>query len=214
MTTTASRPTGALLLTALIAMIASAVIVVPSGLTLNPADPAVTLSAVHDKPGLHLLELALDVLGWLALTTAGLLLAVQPGPAGVAGRVAAGLLAAAGLAGLLHDAGNLAVTQLAADPANAPTAAGMLLTAKWTVNLAGLLWVAATALMSRTVMRRAGAVAAVSGLVAVILPWTTGTAGPSPALERAGYLLHLPVMLWWAAFGTSGRSRSRSAITS
>lgn len=214
MTTTASRPTGALLLTALIAMIASAVIVVPSGLTLNPADPAATLAAVHDKPGLHLLELALDVLGWLALTTAGLLLAVQPGPAGVAGRVAAGLLAAAGLAGLLHDAGNLAVTQLAADPANAPTAAGMLLTAKWTVNLAGLLWVAATALMSRTVMRRAGAVAAVSGLVAVILPWTTGTAGPSPALEQAGYLLHLPVMLWWAAFGTSGRSRSRSAITS
>jgi hypothetical protein len=214
MTTIVSRPTGALLLTALIAMIASAVIVVPSGLTLNPADPAATLAAVHDKPGLHLLELALDVLGWLALTTAGLLLVVRSGPSGVTGRVAAGLLAAAGLAGLLHDAGNLAVTQLAADPANAPTAAGLLLTAKWTVNLAGLLWVAATAAMSRTVMRRAGAVAAVSGLAAVILPWTTGTAGPSPALEQVGYLLHLPVMLWWAAFGTSGRSRSRSAITS
>ena len=205
MTTTVSRPTGALLLTALIAMIASAVIVVPSGLTLNPADPAATLAAVHDKPGLHLLELALDVLGWLALTTAGLLLAVRPWPAGVAagvagrvaGRVAAGLLAAAGLAGLLHDAGNLAVTQLAADPANAPIAAGLLLTAKWTVNLAGLLWVAATAAMSRTVMRRTGAIVAVSGLAAVVLPWTTGTTGPSPALEQAGYLLHLPVMLWW-----------------
>jgi hypothetical protein len=183
---------------------------VPSGLTLNPADPAATLAAVHDKPGLHLLELALDVLGWLALTTAGLLLTAQPG----AGRVAAGLLAAAGLAGLLHDAGNLAVTQLAADPANAPVAAAVLLTAKWTVNLAGLLWVAATATMSRTVMSRTGAVVVVSGLAAVILPWTTGTAGLSPALEQVGYLLHLPVLLWWAAFGTSslrsGRSPSRS----
>ncbi|GAA0943906.1 hypothetical protein [Virgisporangium aurantiacum] len=199
MTTTAARPTGALLLTALIAMIASAAIVVPSGLTLNPAEPAATLAAVHDKPGLHLLELALDVVGWLALTTAGLLLAARP----ASGGVAAGLLAAAGLAGLLHDAGNLAVTQLAADPANAPMAAAVLLTAKWTVNLAGLLWVAATLAMSRTVMRRAGAIAVVSGLAAVVLPWTTGTAGPSPALEQAGYLLHLPVMLWWAALGTS-----------
>ncbi len=59
----------------------------------------------------------------------------------------AGLLAAAGLAGLLHDAGNLAVTQLSADrtdPSVVAVAGAILLTAKWTVNLAGLLWVAAT----------------------------------------------------------------------
>jgi SAM-dependent methyltransferase len=201
--TLTARATGALLLTALLAMVASAAVVVPSGLTLNPADAAAALAAVHDKPGLHVLELALDVLGWLALTTAGLLSAADS-PGTVPGRVAAGLLAAAGLAGLLHDAGNLSVTRLAADPHDPTAVAGagaLLLTATWMVNQAGLFWVAATVAMLRAGAgpRRAGAAAAICGLAAVVLPWTTGPAGPSPALEQAGYALHLPVMLWWGA---------------
>ncbi len=57
------------------------------------------------------------------------------------------MLAAAGLAGLLPDAGNLAVTQLSAEPVDtvAEVAGAVMLTAKWAVNLAGLLWTAATA---------------------------------------------------------------------
>lgn len=196
---TATRLTGVLLLTAVLAMIAGAVLVVPSGLTLNPADPAATLAAVHDRLGLHLTELALDVIGWLALTGAGLVLAAR---AIATGRhlalPAGGLLAAAGLAGLLHDAGNLAVAQLS-DPV---AAEAVLLIAKWTVNLAGLLWVAATATAALTGgPRPAGLVAAVSGLAATVLPWTTGTAGPSPAVEQLGYALHLPIMIWWSVLG-------------
>ncbi|SDL18034.1 hypothetical protein SAMN05216298_2920 [Glycomyces sambucus] len=198
-----NRPLGALLAAAIVLMVAGAAIVVPAGLTLNPADTAATLAAVRARPGLHLLELGLDVLGWLALTTAGLALAarelrVRPGVL-----VPAGLLALAGAAGLLHDAGNLAVTQLAAAPDAVPAAQAVLLTAKWSVNLAGLLWTAATAAAALVlplpeVLRRIGAAAAVSGLAAVVLPWTAGTAGPGPALEQVGYALHLPVLAWWA----------------
>ncbi|GAA1680094.1 hypothetical protein GCM10009830_28910 [Glycomyces endophyticus] len=198
----ASRPLGGLLVAAIALMAASAAIVVPAGLTLNPADAAATLEAVRSRPGLHLLELGLDVLGWLALAAAGLAMAaggVRERPGVV---VPAGLLALAGAAGLLHDAGNLAVTQLAADPSAADAAAAVLLTAKWTVNLAGLLWTAATAASAvgmPKVMRRSGFGAAACGLAAVVLPWTTGTAGPGPVLEQLGYALHLPVMAWWAA---------------
>ncbi|MGW0590606.1 hypothetical protein [Streptosporangium sp. NPDC002607] len=206
-----TRLTGVLLLTSLVAMIAGAAIVVPSGLTLNSADPAAALAAVAERFGLHLTELAFDVLGWLALTAAGLVMsacsAQAPGPH--LETPAGGLLAAAGLAGLLHDAGNLALTQLAADPA-APAAAtvawAVLLTAKWAVNLAGLLWVAATAAAAvgvpmSTGLRIAGAVAAISGLAAVALPWTTGTDGPTVALEQLGYVLHLPIMIWYGVLG-------------
>jgi hypothetical protein len=191
--TLSSRATGALLLGALLAMVASAAVAVPSGLTLNPADPAGALAAVHAKPGLHVLELALDVLGWLGLTAAALCLA--------AGRLASGLLAAAGLAGLLHDAFNLAVTRSAADfddPTTVTVAGALLVTGKWTVNLAGLLWVAATAVAATG---RAGVLVVVSGLAAAALPWTTGTGALSPALEQAGYALHLPVMVWWGVLG-------------
>jgi hypothetical protein len=127
--------------------------------------------------------------------------------------MAGGLLAAAGLAGLLHDAGNLALTQLAAGPDAVSAALAVMLTAKWMVNLAGLLWVAATVaaatgLPMPTRLRVAGLVAALSGLAAVALPWTTGTAGPTAALEQLGYVLHLPIMLWYGILG--GRSlRSR-----
>lgn len=206
----APRLAGALLLTAIALLIAGASIVVPAGLTLNPADPAAALQAVHVRPGLHLLELALDVSGWLALAAAALALAVHA----VASRrfatlLPAGLLALAGAAGMLHDAGNLAVTQLAAAPADAavlPVAEGLLLQAKWAVNLAGLLWVAATAAAAlwsapSKALRRCGFVAALCGLAAVVLPWTTGTGGPTPALEQLGYALHLPVMAWWAVLG-------------
>jgi hypothetical protein len=100
------------------------------------------------------------------------------------------------------------VTRLAAEPSggSAEVAALALLTAKWGVNLAGLLWVAATVATTAGLpaprwLRRAGAVAAVSGAAAVVLPWTTGTAGISPELERLGYALHLPVMLWYAVLG-------------
>lgn len=205
----APRLAGSLLLTAIASLIASASIVVPAGLTLSPADPAGALRAVHDKPGLHLLELALDVSGWLALTAAALALAVHAVASGrFAALLPAGLLALAGAAGMLHDAGNLAVTQLAATPADAavfPVAEGLLLQAKWAVNLAGLLWVAATAAAGMwsarsKALRRFGFVAALSGLAAVVLPWTTGTGGPTPALEQLGYALHLPVMAWWAVF--------------
>jgi hypothetical protein len=109
---------------------------------------------------------------------------------------------------------------LAADPA-APAAAavaqGVLLTAKWMVNLAGPLWVAATVAAALGTalpvgLRRAGVVAAVSGLAAVVLPWTTGTAGLSATAEQLGYALHLPVMLWWGALGWRwGRSATRGA---
>ncbi|GIJ66969.1 hypothetical protein [Virgisporangium ochraceum] len=199
-----SRAAGGLLLAALLAMVASAAVVVPSGLTLNPTDPAATLAAVHAKPGLHVFELALDVLGWLALTAAALSLP--------AGRLPSGLLAAAGLAGLLHDAFNLSVTRLAADfhdPTTVTVAGAVLVVGKWMVNLAGLLWVAATAVAASTSAGRSGIasagrsgiVAAVCGFAAVVLPWTTGTAGPSPVLEQVGYLLHLPVMVWWGVLG-------------
>ncbi|MFC4058327.1 hypothetical protein ACFOWE_08480 [Planomonospora corallina] len=230
-----TRLTGALLLSSPLLLIAAAVIVIPAGLTLNPADPAGALAAVGGRAGLHLTELALDVLGWLALTAAGLLLTTLsapgrgpgaatgggagaaplpgsehgPHPAARPGVLPGGLLAAAGLAGLLHDAGNLALTQLAADPAapaSVTTAWAVLLTAKWAVNLAGLLWVSATAATAALVpmpgrLRLAGAAAALSGLVSVVLPWTTGTAAPSPVLEQAGYALHLPVMLWYGVLG-------------
>ncbi|WP_061293540.1 hypothetical protein [Herbidospora cretacea] len=192
-----SRLAGVLLLSSLTAMVAGAAVAVPSGLTLNPADLGATLQAVHDRTGLHLLSLALDVLGWLALTAAGL------ARAGLAG----GLLAAAGLAGMLHDAGNLAVTQLTADPG---AALPVLLTAKWAVNLAGLLWVAATAAALLPLSgrwRSAGTAAALSGLAAVVLPWTAGLAGPSAALEQAGYALHLPVMVWWGVVGLRHHGR-------
>ncbi|MBG0815931.1 hypothetical protein [Planomonospora sp. ID82291] len=229
------RLTGALLLASLITMIAAVAIVVPAGLTLNPADPAGALAAVNGHTGLHLAELALDVLAWLALTAAGLVLAAGPaaaggpypaampggppsgrpggpsgGPSGgLPGALPGGLLAATGLAGLLHDAGNLAVTQLAADPADptaAAVAAAVLLTAKWAVNLTGLLWAAATAAAAACLplprrLRLAGAVAVLCGLAAVALPWTTGTGGPSPELEQLGYGLQLPVMLWYGVLG-------------
>ncbi|WP_203901727.1 hypothetical protein [Virgisporangium aliadipatigenens] len=192
--TTVNRGVGVLLLTSLTAMIAGAAVAVPSGLTLNPSDLGATLGAVHDRVALHLVELALDVLGWLALTAAGLL---------VTGRPAGGLLAAAGLAGLLHDAGNLAVTQLTGEPA---AALAVLLLAKWTVNLAGLLWVAATAFARPG---WGGLAACVSGAAAVVLPWTSGLAGPGPAVEQLGYALHLPIMIWWGGYGVkalAGRS--------
>ncbi|GII63201.1 hypothetical protein Skr01_32860 [Sphaerisporangium krabiense] len=192
-------------------MIAGAAIVVPSGLTLNPADPDAVLAAVGEQVGLHLTELAFDVLGWLALTAAGLMMSARSAQAPGQHLVtpAGGLLAAAGLAGLLHDAGNLALTQLAADPtapAVATVAWAVLLTAKWAVNLAGLLWVAATVAAAvgvpmPTGLRIAGVVAAISGLAAVALPWTTGTAGPTVALEQLGYALHLPIMIWYGALG-------------
>ncbi|WP_030452535.1 hypothetical protein [Herbidospora cretacea] len=188
-----SRLAGVLLLSSFTAMVAGVAVAVPSGLTLNPSDLDATLRAVHDQTGPHLVSLGLDVLGWLALTAAGLALAGLPG----------GLLAAAGLAGLLHDAGNLAVTQLT----DAPGAAlPVLLTAKWAVNLAGLVWTAATAAAAALLplprwLRRAGGLAALSGLAAVALPWTSGLAGPSAALEQAGYALHLPVMVWYVLLG-------------
>ncbi|MDR7275310.1 hypothetical protein [Catenuloplanes atrovinosus] len=193
-----------LLIAAPLAMVASAVLVVPSGLTLNPSDPASALAAVHERTALHLVELALDVLGWLALTAAGL--SIAGGRRG--DPLAGGLLAAAGLAGMLHDAGNLAVTQLAAapaDPAAITTAAAVMLTAKWGVNLAGLLWTAATLAAARG--RWPGLLAAASGLAAVVLPWTFGTGTPSPAAEQVGYLLHVPVMVWWLIHGLRAAPR-------
>ncbi|MEO3814887.1 hypothetical protein ABGB17_38320 [Sphaerisporangium sp. B11E5] len=205
------RLTGVLLLTSQVAMIAGAAVVVPSGLTLSPSDPAAVLAAVGEHAGLHLTELALDVVGWLALTAAGLVMAAgtarTPRPYLVT--LAGGLLAGAGLSGLLHDAGNLALTQLAARPA-APAAAtvasAVLLTAKWMVDLAGLLWVAATAAGAMGIpmppgLRVAGVIAVLSGLAAVALPWTTGLDGPTAALERLGYALHLPVMIWYGVLG-------------
>jgi hypothetical protein len=199
-----------LLLSSLTAMLAGVAVVVPSGLTLNPADPAAVLAAVHARVGLHLVELGLDATGWLALLAAGLIMVARPTtsrPHLVT--LAAGLLACAGLAGLLHDAGNLALTQLAADPTDpaATTVAwAVLLTAKWTVNLAGLLWTAATVTTALgtplpTGLRRTGVVAAMSGLAAVLLPWTTGIDGPTATLEQLGYALHLPVMVWYGALG-------------
>jgi hypothetical protein len=218
-----TRLTGVLLLTSLVAMIAGVAIVVPSGLTLNPSDPAAVLAAVRDQAGLHLAELACDVLGWLALTAAGLFLAAHPPgtPRPPLVAPAGGLLAAAGLAGLLHDAGNLAVTQLAADPA-APAvttvAMAVLLTAKWSVNLAGLLWVAATAVAAVGIplpagLRVAGGIAALFGLAAVVLPWTTGIEVPTPEVEQVGYALQLPIMIWYGLLGVRylrGRRPARS----
>lgn len=214
-----ARLTGALLLTSMVAILAGVAIVVPSGLTLNPADPAAALAAVHDNVALHMAELGFDVLGWLALTAAGLTLAgsdsvVRPHLAVLAG----GLLAAAGLAGLLHDAGNLALTQLAGQPVGpaTDTARAVLLTAKWAVNLAGLLWTAAAAatavgLTTSGWLRRAGAFAAVSGLAAVTVPWTTGTGGLSPAQEQLGYGLQLPVMVWYVLLAWQCLRRTATA---
>lgn len=211
------RLAGVLLLISLVAMVAGTALVVPSGLTLNPYNAGAVLIAVRQQVGVHLAELAFDVVGWMGLTAAGLVLAgavhAEPVPAQAwrpyLERLAGGLLAGAGLAGVLHDAGNLAVTQLAARPA-APgvetVAMGVLLTAKWTVNLAGLLWVAATVAGAvgwamPAGLRVAGLIAALSGLSAVVLPWTTGAAGPAPGLEQLGYALHLPVMIWYAVLG-------------
>jgi hypothetical protein len=199
--TTTHRLTGVLLLTALTAMVAGAAVAVPSGLTLNPAEPAAALAAIRDRTAPHLIELGLDVIGWTALVAAALTMAARR-----AALLPAGLLACAGLAGLLHDAGNLAATQLAAEPAAVEVARAVLLTAKWTVNLAGVLWVAATAAAVLLVpltagLRRAGAVAALSGLASVVLPWTTGVDGPSVALEQVGYALHLPVVVWYGVLG-------------
>jgi hypothetical protein len=208
--TAMARLTGVLLLTSLTAMIAGAVTAVPSGLTLNPADPATTLAIVNAQPELHVILLGLDIVGWVALSSAALTMVARTVATGTHLAVLpAGLLAGAGLAGMLHDAGNLAVTQLAADPAD-PTAAAVasavLLTAKWTVNLAGLLWVAAIAAAALCIpmkagFRRAAVVAALSGLTAVVLPWTTGTNGPSAMLEQLGYALHLPIMIWYGVLG-------------
>ncbi|GAB3158395.1 hypothetical protein [Microbispora hainanensis] len=206
-----TRLIGVLLLTSLVAMIAAAAIVVPSGLTLTSADPDAALAAVGEQSALHLTELAFDVLGWLALTAAGLVMSARsaqaPEPHVVT--LAGGLLAAAGLAGLLHDAGNLALTQLAADPtapAVVTVAWAVLLTAKWAVNVAGLLWVAATAASAAGIpmsvgLRATGMTAALVGLAAVVLPWTTGTGGPTGALEQLGYALHMPVMIWYGVLG-------------
>ncbi|SDH17181.1 hypothetical protein SAMN05421505_11255 [Sinosporangium album] len=206
-----ARLAGVLLLISIVAMIAGAAIVVPSGLTLNPADPDAALAAVGEQVGLHLTELAFDVLGWLALTAAGLVMATNPH---VAPRphlivLAGGLLAAAGLAGLLHDAGNLALTRLSTDPATpaaATVATAVMLTAKWMVNLAGLLWVAAVAATAVGVpmpgaLRVAGAIAGLFGLAAVVLPWTTAADNPSEASEQLGYALYLPIMLWYGVLG-------------
>lgn len=208
--TAPARLAGVLLITSMTVMLAGAVTVVPSGLTLNPTDPAGVLAAVRAGVGLHLLALALDVIGWAALLGAALAVAARATATGAhLGLVPAGLLAAAALAGLLHDAGNLALTQLAgdvADPATAASVRAVLLTAKWTVNLAGLLWAAATVTAARWLplpvgLRRAGALAALCGLAAVVLPWTTGTAGPSELLEQVGYALQLPVMAWFVVLG-------------
>ncbi|TMR97383.1 hypothetical protein [Nonomuraea basaltis] len=206
-----NRLTGVLLLTSVLAMVAGAALVVPSGLTLNPSDPGAVLAAVREQAGLHLTGLALDVFGWLALTAAGLVMAALSveAPRPHTTTPTGGLLAAAGLAGLLHDAGNLALTQLAADPtapAAATVALAVLFTAKWAVNLAGLLWVAATAagaagIPMPTGLRISGVIAALSGLAAVALPWTTGTDGPTAALEQFGYALHLPIMIWYGVLG-------------
>ncbi|MEV4176228.1 hypothetical protein [Nonomuraea sp. NPDC049709] len=210
------RLAGVLLLSSLVAMILGAALVVPSGLTLNPADPAAALAAVSEQAGLHLAELAFDVLGWLGLTAAGLVMGASAGGAGLvmgAGAggaprpylvvLAGGLLAAAGVAGLLHDAGNLALTQLSPVPA---VAGAVLLTAKWMVNLAGLLWAAATVAAAAGVpmpagLRRAGFCAALFGLAAVVLPWTAGAEGVPVAVEQLGYALQLPVVLWYGLLG-------------
>ncbi|MFB4280660.1 MULTISPECIES: hypothetical protein [unclassified Nonomuraea] len=199
------RLAGVLLLCSLVAMISGAALVVPSGLTLNPADPAAALAAVREQAGLHLAELAFDVLGWLGLTAAGLVMGAGAGgaPRPYLVVLAGGLLAAAGVAGLLHDAGNLALTQLSPVPA---VAGAVLLTAKWMVNLAGLLWAAATVAAAAGVpmpagLRRAGFCAALFGLAAVVLPWTAGAEGVPVALEQLGYALQLPVILWYGLLG-------------
>ncbi|SDI68176.1 hypothetical protein [Nonomuraea jiangxiensis] len=205
------RLTGVLLLTSLVAMVAGTAIAVPSGLTLSPSDPGAALDAVSEQVGLHLTELAFDVLGWLALTAAGLVMAARPAETSRPYLVtlAGGLLAGAGLAGLLHDAGNLALTQLAARPtapAAVTVALAVLLTAKWAVNLAGLLWVAATVAGAVGIpmpagLRITGVIAALMGLAAVVLPWTTGTDGPTGTLEQLGYALHMPIMIWYGVLG-------------
>ncbi|AVT38580.1 hypothetical protein [Plantactinospora sp. BB1] len=206
----AARLTGALLLISLSAMLAGVAVVVPSGLTLNPADPAAVLAVVNARVGSHLIGLGLDVVGWLALLAAGLVMTARP----TGGRphlvtLAGGLLPCAGLAGLLHDAGNLALTRLAADPTDPTTAVvagAVLVTAKWAVNLAGLLWVAATVTTALgvplpTAFRHTGLIAVASGLAGVLLPWTTGIEDPSATLEQLGYGLHLPVMVWYGVLG-------------
>jgi hypothetical protein len=42
---------------------------------LNTPDPVAALTAVRDQVGLHMTVLALDVVGWLALAAAGLVVA-------------------------------------------------------------------------------------------------------------------------------------------
>ncbi|MET7401916.1 hypothetical protein ABZS66_51385 [Dactylosporangium sp. NPDC005572] len=170
-----------------------------AALTMAGSSPAAALTAAGSSPVTALTAAGSSPV--TALTAAGSNPAAARPAAGPSPAVGAGLLAATGLAGLLHDAGNLAVTQLTGSPV---AAAAVLLVAKWMVNLAGLLWVAATVALSRggsRAFRSTGAVAAASGLAAVVIPWTSGTAGPSVALEQAGYALHLPVMVWFAAVG-------------
>ncbi|MEU4448039.1 hypothetical protein AB0K14_21445 [Actinosynnema sp. NPDC050801] len=102
--TATARLTGVLMTTALTAMLAGAAVVVPSALTLNPADPAAVL--------------------WVPVW------------------------------------------------GGAPMSAGV---------------------------RRVGVLAALSGLVAVVLPWTTGADGLSAAAGRLGCAFHLPIMTWCGA---------------
>lgn len=219
---TAARLAGALLLTSLIAMIASAIIATSADLTLNPSDTAATLAAIHERVALHLIELGLDVLGWLCLLAAALVIAARMVAVGQAfALLPTGLLAAAALAGVLHDVGNLAVTQLASvdpDPSTVAVAEAVLLSAKWGVNLAGLLWVTATAaalffLRLSPGLRRFGLIAVIFGLISVALPWTTGVDGPSLALEQTGYLLFLPVMAWYGALGWRELRTPSAALT-
>lgn len=161
-------------------------------------------AAVAERPGLHLLELALDVLGWLALTAAGLVL-LRLHPLLV---TAGGLITAAGVAGMLHDAGNLAVTHLVAAPGDhavQTAATATLWTAKWGVNIAGMLWISGTAaaLLPRHLpagFRITGTAALACGIASVALPWLSGSDGPDQMTEQIGYALFLPIMVWYAAW--------------
>ena len=112
--------------------------------------------------------------------------------------MAGGLLAAAGLAGLLHDAGNLALTQLAATTTAASAALAVMLTAKWMVNLAGLLWVAATvAAATGSAMSTRLRVAGRSRPSPGSPPWCSPGRPERPARRRR-----------WNSSGTSSTCRS------